>query len=182
MQPTIIATMMCNGSMSHPARLEYVVRRLTGERIGIAATQRAGHGTRLPLGIGTNESISSETLGVGPLDRTALSRMLHARLGITLAPHALKQVHPVSRGNPFYALEIGRELARQGTGFAPGKAFPSADNLREFVRDRIRRLSHSARDVVLAVAALSLPTVEPLQISVANSTEGLEEAVDAGIV
>jgi DNA-binding CsgD family transcriptional regulator len=162
--------------------LEYVVRRLTAERIGIAVTRRAGHGTELPLGIGTNDSISSEAIAVGPLDRTAISRVLHARLGITLAPPALKQLQRVSGGNPFYALEIGRELARRGTGVARGEPFPIADNLRELVRDRIGRLSRPARDVVLAVAALSLPTVELLRMALVNSTEGLEEAVNAGIV
>jgi DNA-binding CsgD family transcriptional regulator len=167
---------------SSSAVLAYVARRLGPERVGIATTRREGHGAGLPFRIEANEAISSDSLSVGPLDRSALSRMLQTRLNLELPPPQLNQIHRVSGGNPFYALEIGRALVRRGAKPQPGDPFPIPDNLRELVRDRIGQLPASAREVMLAVSALSAPSVAVVSSAVPDWEAGLRAALDAGVL
>ena len=63
-------------------------------------------------------------------------------------------------GNPFFALELGRELVRTNTRPAPGQALRVPESLQELLGGRLARLPGETLDVLLQVAALARPTVE----------------------
>ena len=63
-------------------------------------------------------------------------------------------------GNPFFALELGRELVRTNTRPAPGQPLRVPESLRELLGGRLARLPGETLDVLLLVAALARPTVE----------------------
>ena len=96
---------------------------------------------------------------LAPLSLGTLHELLRARLGLNLPRPALVRVAEVCSGNPFFALELGRELQRRGARPAAGEPLPVPSNLRQLVRDRIARLPARTRMLVLSAAALAQPTV-----------------------
>lgn len=165
--------------------LQFVFRRLETERIGLLTTRRGRHGE---ISSGLPEAIPADRLQrleLDPLDRDSLGRLLRDRLRVPLAPPALLQLHRVSAGNPFLALEIARALERREIGLVSGEPFPVPRSLRELVRDRLEDLSRAARQTGLIVAALAQPTVERVSTAARSEdigADGLGEALAAGIV
>jgi DNA-binding CsgD family transcriptional regulator len=166
------------------AALEFALRRLEHERIGLLTTRRGRGGT---LQAGLAEAFPSDRLQlveVGPLDRRSLDRLLHTRLREPLSAPAVLQLHRVSAGNPFLALELAGALERRGIKLKPGDSFPVPQNLRELVRDRLQGLPPAAREVALAVAALAQATVEQVEAALGTGAEadGLGQALAADIL
>src|SRR5262249_8271433 len=62
-------------------------------------------------------------------------------------------------GNPFFALELGRELVRTNTRPTAGQALQVPASLRELVGGRLSRLPGETLDVLLLVSALARPTI-----------------------
>ena len=88
-------------------------------------------------------------------------------------------------GNPFFALELGRELVRTGARPAPGQALRVPESLRELLGGRLARLPAEVVDVLLQVAALARPTVELVAATYGDRErvlEALEAAVREGVV
>jgi DNA-binding CsgD family transcriptional regulator len=167
------------------AGLQFALRRVEMERVGLLATRR-GRGQALPPGLADAFPPDRlRRLEVGPLDRGSLSRLLLARLHEPLSPPAMLQLHRVSAGNPFLALEIAGALERRDVKLKPGDAFPVPGNLRELVRDRLQGLPAAAREAALVVAALAQPTVEQAEAAMLGESadaDGLGQALAAGIV
>ena len=101
-----------------------------------------------------------ERLSLGPLSSGALHRLLEERLGLELTRPELARVQEATAGNPFFALELGRELVRTDTRPTPGRALRVPDSLRELLGGRLDRLPTHTGDVLLQAAALARPTVE----------------------
>ena len=138
--------------------LRFAVRRLDTEPIGVLAAVR-GAGSPAPLGVA--RSLPEERLtrlAVSPLSLDELSDLVRDRLDARLPPSALKRLHEMSGGNPFFALEIARATLR-GDRRATGQALPVPRTLREdLVRDRLGALPSRVRELLLYVAAASRPT------------------------
>ena len=81
-----------------------------------------------------------ERLGLGPLSLAALHSLLEERLGLELTRPELARVQEATAGNPFFALELGRELVRTGTRPTPGQALRVPESLRELLGGRLARL------------------------------------------
>jgi hypothetical protein len=78
---------------------------------GLLATRRVDTDEELSLGLERGLSdVHLELLALRPLSLGALHRIIGNRLGISLTRSMLVRVGEVSHGNPFYALEIAREL------------------------------------------------------------------------
>ena len=140
--------------------LEFVIRRLADEQVGILASVRTGGGDRVPLGL--DRALPPERLErlqVGPLSLGALSSLIRSRLDATVPRPTLLRIHDSTRGNPLFALELTRALLEQGVELAPGQSLPVPSTLRELVELRLRRVPARVRRLLLAVAALSRPTV-----------------------
>ena len=124
--------------------MRVALRRLRDERVLVLATMRSG---ATPLA-----APDLEVLALAPLDLTGVHRLLRDRLGLELPRPTLAAIHRTSGGNPYFALELARNVT-------PGVAVRVPDSLRELLGERIDRLSRDVLDVLLDVAALAQPTV-----------------------
>jgi DNA-binding CsgD family transcriptional regulator len=157
--------------------VSFAWRRLREEPVGLLLAHRLG--TDVPAGISDEERLSQ--LVVGPLALGAVHRLLHERLGLVLPRPALRRVHEVSGGNPFFALELGRALQAHEAELSSGEPLPVPDRLQELVRVRLGALPPESRDVLAAAAALSQPTIG-LLAEVAGGDETLRPALEAQVV
>ncbi len=139
------------------AALEFAMRR-TGDRpIGFLCSIRIGVGAALIPGLerALQES-GAARIRLGPLSVGALHQLVLDRLGRALARPAVVRIATAARGNPFFALEIAREVLRRGEPSA-GQGLPAPEDLAQLVAGRIRRLPPATREQLLMVAALSTP-------------------------
>ena len=167
---------------SSRAAVAFVARRLKGA-VGVVVTERAGQ----PL---EERAASWLQVGTGPLVRVqvapmslgALHTMLSARLGRRFSRPAIVRIAEASGGNPLYALELARVMDEDA--LRPGVRLPST--LAELVRLRVDKLDEDVRDVLLAAASVTEPTVDLLAQTVAASagqvTALLESAEVGGVI
>ena len=132
--------------------------------------------------LGSSQEERLSRLAVGPLAFGAVHRLLHSRLGLVLPRPALRRVHEVSGGNPFFALELGRALQGHEAELSPGEPLPVPDRLQELVRTRLEALPPESREVLAVAAALSQPTVGLLAAGVAGGEKALSPALDANVI
>ena len=88
-------------------------------------------------------------------------------------------------GNPFFALEVGREMLRTETRTAHAGAPRVPDSLRDLVAGRLARLPTETGDVLLEMAALARPTVGVLAAAHGDRdsvVRALDLAVSEGLV
>ncbi|HET7247097.1 MAG TPA: AAA family ATPase [Streptosporangiaceae bacterium] len=112
---------------------------------------------------------------VGPLSVAAIHQMFVRTLGSSFARPVLVRIHRAAGGNPFYALEIGREVQRLGVP-PPSQPLPIPGDHRDLVLLRLRRLPRATRDVLTVVAAMARPSTADLDL------DALAPAEVAGIV
>jgi DNA-binding CsgD family transcriptional regulator len=125
-------------------------------------------------------------LPVPPLSYPQLAEVLarHGRPGEPEVPRAaLRDIHRVSGGNPFYALELARALAAQPAPPRPGDPLPVPGSLRELVRERLARLSPQARRTLLLAGASARPTLALLRdAGRADAEREVAEAARSGVL
>ena len=119
-------------------------------------------------------------ISLGPLSLGAVHNLLEERLGLDLTRPELARVQEATAGNPFFALELGRELVRTNTRPTPGQALRVPESLQELLGGRLARLPGETLDVLLEVAALARPTVE-LVAAVQGDRERVLEALEAAV-
>ena len=158
--------------------LQIALRRLRDERVGVLATVRTAPETTVPVEL--DRAFAADRLArlpIGPLSMGALHHLLRERVGLDLTRPELVRVQEASAGNPFFALELGRELVRTGSRPTSGKALPVPESLHELLGGRLARLPTDTGDVVLFAAALARPTVE-LVVKAHGHRETVVEALD----
>jgi DNA-binding CsgD family transcriptional regulator len=157
----------------------FAIRRLCDEPIGTLITARPG---ARELGRGLASGAAGR-LSVGPLETPALFAVLRDQLGLELSRPQLTQLSEVTGGNPFYALQIARELALWPPD--PGQSLRIPGDLRDVVGGRLAKLPSASRETLLLAAAAARPTVETLTAARGDSAavrDGLEQAARAGVV
>jgi predicted ATPase len=166
------------------AVLAFALRRLAAEPVGVLATVRLAGGEEPPA-VALEPWLLAERLCLGPLTLAAVHELLRTRLAVSPSRPTLVRLHQAAGGNPFFALELGRALLEQGREPAPDEPLPVPAGLRALVRARLARLPASARDSLLAVAALSRPAVA-LAMAAAGGGEralaDLDRAARAGVI
>ncbi len=138
--------------------LEFVVRRLGDERVGIVTSVRIEDG-RPPT---FDQAVNEETRVVarlGPLSLASLHQVIKERLGHSFPRPTLVRIERASRGNPFHALEIARELDAAGA-IGSNADLPVPKDLRRLVLSHIRRLPRETRDALFTASALADPTTD----------------------
>ena len=166
--------------------IQIALRRLRKERVGLLATLRTGPELTSPFEL--NRSFTEgqiEQLMIGPLSLGTVHALLKERLDLELTRPELARVQEATAGNPFFALEVGRELVRTGARPAPGKALPVPENLRELLGGRLARLPAETVDVMLQAASLVRPTVDVVSAAHGDRDrvlQGLEAAAREGVV
>jgi DNA-binding CsgD family transcriptional regulator len=149
--------------------LEYALRRLDREPIGVIATIRGKGPPNLPLRL--ERAMSGDRLRfleVRSLSERDLGALLRDRMQTRLSRSEVGELHRMSGGNPFFAIEIAGAVDR-GEGMGDGDKFPIPESLREAVRDHLRALPGEVKDVLVAAAALSVPTPDLLATAMDSS-------------
>ena len=161
--------------------LQFALRRMTREPLRLLMTLRSG--STSPLVRKASLRVETDELQLGPLDEAALEALLGQSLGQHVRKAKLRDLHEVSGGNPFFALEIAREAVRTGRPLDGGEPFPIPDDVRDLLEARLRRLDAQTRDLLFVVAAASRPT-SALLLAVlgADARAYLAQALEAEVV
>lgn len=165
--------------------LEFAVRRLP-DSIALILTRRID--AREPALQAFDRSLPAERVTrivLQPLSVGAIHEVLKHKLGASFSRPTLVRLHDASGGNPFFALEIARELFRRGGESAVGERLPVPARLEELLTARIQALSPTAQEVVLVAAALARPAVSAIEEALDRRPEigaALIEAEEAGLV
>lgn len=159
----------------------FVARRLEHEPIGLLCAQRTARpGEDLPLELG-RARLRADMVPVGGLSLGALHRLLRTRLGVSFPHPTLRRIEAGSGGNPFIALEIGRALARRGTGGAVPGTLPVPATLSGLVEEHLGELPPAVTDVLQMVAVMpDAPMARYLAAGV--NPRDLDAAVLAGVI
>ena len=159
--------------------LRFMLRRLEGEPVGVLATVR-GRPVEVPLEL-DRAFEGFRQLAVQPLSIGATHRLLWGRLALNLPRPELVRVHEIAGGNPFFALELGRAIAR-GAIRADSANVALPESLIALVTDRLRALPARVRETLVAVAALAAPSVTLLEPLAAAAVDDIELAEKHGVV
>jgi DNA-binding CsgD family transcriptional regulator len=158
------------------AALEFAMRRVRDQPIGFLCTLRTGVAATAAPGLGRALAESgAERAELGPLSVAALHQLILGRLGRALPRPTVVRIATAAQGNPFYALEIAREVLRRGH-YAAGEPLPVPDDLSQLVSERIQRLPLPTQEQLLLVAALATAPLAVLD------RDALEPAEQAGLV
>lgn len=94
-------------------------------------------------------------LELGPLSVASLHRLIADRTGTSFPRPTFVRIAQVSGGNPLYALEIARLLAKDGE-LAYSGALPVPTDLQELVGRRLAALEAGTRAALVRVAAVKV--------------------------
>jgi DNA-binding CsgD family transcriptional regulator len=143
--------------------LQFVVRRLKGEQVGLMTAARGARADDDPLGVVSAFAEDRvHAVHVGPLSQDALERVLRAKVGDGFSRTTLLSLHEMSGGNPFFAREIGLALLRRGGDVTAGERLPIPDRLQELIEDRLGVLPARTVEALEVVSALSAPTFDAI--------------------
>jgi DNA-binding CsgD family transcriptional regulator len=182
--PTVLAVDDVQWLDSPSARaLEFALRRLREERVGVLLARRVDGASPLPLDLDRSfDSDRIERLLVGRLSLGALHKIIREQAAVSLPRPLMRRVHETSGGNPFFALELARALKRRGGDLDPGAPLPLPDELTNLVADRLAALPEATLLALAAAAALSQPTTGLIEGAVNGGASALEAALDAHVV
>lgn len=166
--------------------LRFAVRRIARGGVGILAAIRTGGADDDPLDLRSAlQADHLHRLKVGPLGPQALDRLLRWHLDVALPGPTLRRIEETAGGNPFFALELGRELLDTEASAIPGQPLPAPSSLTDLLGARLARLSEPTREALLVLSALSRPSVDVLRAASTTPEavpDALEEGSDAGII
>jgi DNA-binding CsgD family transcriptional regulator len=157
--------------------LAFVGRRLEGDDVRFLLTRRTGVVSVVEQALDAAAALSR--LELRSLSVGATAHLLASRLGLSLPRRVVREVVDATRGNPLFALEIGRMIAEQGL---PGIVddLPVPDSVEDLLGTRVQRLPASMRRLLLAVALDSNLTSSELE-SLAGR-RALEDALEEGVL
>jgi DNA-binding CsgD family transcriptional regulator len=160
--------------------LEFCARRLRGG-VGLLASQRVGLERAWSAGLlRPPEPGRIDVCVIPPLAPAAVARLLRERADGPLGRRALARVQAAAGGNPFYAVELARALP---PGAPPSPALPLPASLDAVVAARLVGLGREVEEGLLAIAALSEPTLELLERALGpHVARLLEAAEERGVV
>ena len=165
--------------------LEFALRRLDLERVGVVAALRPSDTGTTPLLLAGSLSGRLQRLSLAPLDPDALDLLFRERLGESVARPTLAHVAAASGGNPMFALELARGILNGEIQPSSGEPLSVPRTLQQLVRHRLDDLPPRVREMLFISAAVADPTMELLGHFVGESdtlSAIADEAVAAGIV
>jgi DNA-binding CsgD family transcriptional regulator len=165
--------------------LQFVVRRLKDEQVGLMTAARGARADDDPLGVVSAVAQDRvHAVHVGPLSLDALEWVLRTKVGEDFSRTTLLNLHEMSGGNPFFAQEIGFALLRRGGDVAAGERPPIPDRLQELIEDRLEGLPAQTLEALEVVSALSTPTLDAIAAATDPSEvdRRLGPAIENGVV
>ena len=157
------------------AAIAFALRRVSVEPIGLLVARRR------PADASDGDvvrSIEAEQIPLGPLTVGAIHALLADQLQLSIPRSLLLRVHEASRGNPLFALEIGRALQERGLP-EPGQPFEIPAETETLFSARLEQLPADTLDALAVAAAMAAPTRSLVEASSAGS---LEPGIDAGVI
>jgi DNA-binding CsgD family transcriptional regulator len=165
--------------------LQFVVRRLKDEQVGLMTAARVARADDDPLVVVSAFAEDRvHAVHVGPMSQDALERVLRAKVGEGFSRTTLLSLHEMSGGNPFFAQEIGLALLRRGGDVAAGEGLPIPDRLQVLIEDRLEGLPAETVEALEVVSALSTPTLDAIAAATDPSEvdRRLGPALENGVV
>jgi DNA-binding NarL/FixJ family response regulator len=161
------------------AALAFAVRRLSAERVLALLTARTADAVppalRAALG-------PCRRLDLGPLSLGATQQLLRSDAHGLVSHGAARRIHETAQGNPLHALELLR-ADRPDESLPGAAAFRPPRELADLVRERLARLPASTRELLLAVSALSRPTLDDLAALAGHDpVSDVASAVESGLL
>ena len=145
------------------AILAYAIRRLADRPVALLLAVRTGAESKSSEEIvGAVPADRLERVLIGPLHLASLHRLFELRLGRSFPRLVLVRVEEASRGNPLYALEVGRALIRAGVPADPHDPLPVPDSLGSLIARRLSLLPAPTRRAMLLAACAAEPTLATL--------------------
>lgn len=166
--------------------LEFALRRLETEPVGVVAAVRPGDPSVMPAILDDMSAERRPTrVTPAPFGPDALDGLFRARLGESFPRSVLPRIAAASGGNPLFALEIARAMLRGEIRRDAGKSLSVPATLQQFVGNRLADLPMDVRELLLFAAAVSEPTID-LLLRAARRPERMAAALDlaeqAGVV
>jgi DNA-binding CsgD family transcriptional regulator len=163
--------------------LEFALRRLETEPVAVVASLRRPSGGGVPLDLDRVVPGGVTRVPLGPLPLAAITKILRDRGMERLSAPAVWRIFQACGGNPFYALELARELQAQGAEPAAGEPLPVPASLSRLVEERLAGLPDAARELLLLAASAPHPTVALLSRACLGRpvVSLLQPALDRGI-
>lgn len=164
--------------------LAFALCRLREERIVVIVARRPEPGSNLSSELGRRfGGRGSESISLAPLPLGTIKMLLEANLHRTVSTPVLRRIHQAAGGNPLWALAIALELeARNPYGERAGD-LPIPRTLSDAIELRLRHIDPRANAAMLAIAALSQPTLALLQAAIPEfALSDLESAERAGVI
>ena len=165
--------------------LEFALRRLESERVGVIAAVRPSDNDSTPILLAGGLADRLQRMSLAPLDPNALDALFRERLGESIPRPTLAQVAAASGGNPMFALELARGILNGEIQPSAGEPLSVPGTLQQLVRDRLADLPPDVREVLFVAAAVADPTMELLERFVGDPggvASIVDVAVAAGIV
>jgi DNA-binding CsgD family transcriptional regulator/tetratricopeptide (TPR) repeat protein len=161
--------------------LRFAMRRIDEGPIAFLVAWRTEREAPVPLELDRAPvSERLERLPLPPLSLGAVQHLIQGHLGFLPPRPALRRLHDLSGGNPFFALELARALRAGTLQLEPGERLPVA--LEELVGARLEALSPAARHALAAAAGLAQPTLALVDAVSGISGGILDEAERADII
>jgi DNA-binding CsgD family transcriptional regulator len=156
--------------------LVFAYRRLDRSGVAWLLARRPGPASELERLLGRRGLARAE---LGPLGLDATRRLLHARLGLTLPRAVLVRIATAARGNPLFALELGRAAAEHGSPRID-EEITLPDDLEELLGLRVARLPAGVRRALHALALGG--ELRTAQLAAIVGDEALEDALARGVL
>jgi DNA-binding CsgD family transcriptional regulator len=156
--------------------LVFAARRLAGHNVRFLVARRAGRGSELETVL---EPAGVARVELGPLSFGAISGLLASRLAQPMPRRVARQLFEVSRGNPLFALELGRTVIERGVPEI-GAGLPVPEVLGELFGARVGALRPEVRRALLAVALSAGLTAGELAAAVDRLA--VEDAQASGVL
>jgi DNA-binding CsgD family transcriptional regulator len=164
--------------------LSFALARLREERVMVVLARRMDQAAGLSIELDRRFGERAlESIPVNPLPLSTIKRLVETRLGRTVSAPVSRRIHQVAEGNPLWALAIALEMEARHSGSDRAGDVPIPRTLADAVALRLRHLDPRGDDVLLAIAALSQPTLAMLQAAIPEfALSDLENAEREGVV
>jgi DNA-binding CsgD family transcriptional regulator len=158
--------------------LAFAIRRLAGADVRMLVTTRTTASSVITDVAAREDPLRLELAG---LSLGATRRLLAERIGITLPRRVLVAVHTAAKGNPLFALEIGRDVAERRLT-AANEPLPISEDVASLVSGRVASLPEKTRELLLAAALSAQPHAEQLRMLLGRPLEDdIEPAEREGV-
>lgn len=158
---------------SSTSAIAFAARRVSGP-IGIVGAVRTRETQNPGTWLQLHRPDAEHRIVLTPMTLGALHRVVSDRLGRSFTRPTMVRIHEISGGNPFYAIELARDVA-DGIAATDMRLPPT---LAELVHARLGVLDSDAQDLLLAAACLGEPTVELLASATERDSDRFRRLID----